>query len=322
MDLLMALEEEAPRAGGRVVVLLGNHETMTMTRFFRDASPDVYARFADERSERRRQDGWRAYARLMRDRRRELGRDPPGELTEAAWLTAHPPGFLEYVEAFGPGGTYGRWLRRKPAAAEIDGTVFLHGGLNPDRAEPSLDAINRRARDEIARFDEMTAQLVRRDLVLPFFTFDETLEAALADLELWADRLRAPATAGSVSGADRRHAQMLLELLDIDMWSIVDPDGPFWFRGFASWTPDVGTPIVDTLQARYEASRFVVGHTVSASHRILARFDDRVFLIDTGMLPEAYQGQPSALEITGDRVIAVYLDGRVPIVGAAAGTAP
>jgi hypothetical protein len=314
IDLLMALEEQAPRAGGRVVVLQGNHETMTLTRLLRDASPNVFARFADEDSAERRADAWRDYERLVERRRRELDADPPGLMTEEAWMTAHPPGMLEYLDAFGPGGDYGKWLRRKPAVVEIDGTVFLHGGLNPDRAEPGVDAINRRAREEIERFDDATEQMVDRRLILPFFDFNETLDAAVAEVNHVAERLRSPSAANDVSNDERRLARMLLDLLDIDMWSIVDPDGPYWFRGFATWTPEVGSPLVDLLQERYEATRFVVGHTPLAAHEILPRFDDRVFLIDTGMLTEPYMGQPSELEFVGDAVTAVYRVSRVPLV--------
>ena len=38
LDLLMRLEEEAQRAGGRVESLLGNHEVMNLLHEFRDVS--------------------------------------------------------------------------------------------------------------------------------------------------------------------------------------------------------------------------------------------------------------------------------------------
>ena len=47
LDLLMRLEEEARRAGGRVEALLGNHEVMNLLHEFRDVSPASYAAFAD-----------------------------------------------------------------------------------------------------------------------------------------------------------------------------------------------------------------------------------------------------------------------------------
>ena len=44
MDLLMRLEGEARRAGGRVDVLFGNHEGMNVLRDFRDVSPRLSRR--------------------------------------------------------------------------------------------------------------------------------------------------------------------------------------------------------------------------------------------------------------------------------------
>ena len=59
--------------------------------------------------------------------------------------------------------------------------------------------------------------------------------------------------------------------------------------------------------------RIAVGHTPSMDSRIAARFGGRVFLIDTGMLASVYKGRPSALEIKGEAVNAIYEDGMVPL---------
>jgi hypothetical protein len=58
---------------------------------------------------------------------------------------------------------------------------------------------------------------------------------------------------------------------------------------------------------------------VQKGGRIRPRFDNKVFLIDTGMLSSYYPGgRPSALEICGDaRFIAVYLDQQVVLLDAA-----
>ena len=106
LDLLMRLEDEARRAGGRVEALLGNHEVMNLLHEFRDVSPASYAAFADARSESRRQRAFDDYVKLVKQRA------TPGEApARDAWMASHPPGFLEYVEAIGPRGKYGRWLR-------------------------------------------------------------------------------------------------------------------------------------------------------------------------------------------------------------------
>ncbi len=69
------------------------------------------------------------------------------------------------------------------------------------------------------------------------------------------------------------------------------------------------------LLDQYSVSHFVVGHTILTGMRITARFGARVFLIDTGMLSSHYEGgRASALEIEGDRITAVYLDERIPLV--------
>ncbi len=52
-DLLMTLERQADAAGGQVVALLGNHETMNLMRNVRDVGPGAYASFADGQSEDR-----------------------------------------------------------------------------------------------------------------------------------------------------------------------------------------------------------------------------------------------------------------------------
>src|SRR5262249_24293466 len=50
MDLLMSLQREAQRQGGRVVVLMGNHEAMNLFRDLRYVSNEDTARFASGRS--------------------------------------------------------------------------------------------------------------------------------------------------------------------------------------------------------------------------------------------------------------------------------
>ena len=47
LDLLMRLETEASAAGGRVVVLLGNHETMNLMANTRDTTPGAAGQLRD-----------------------------------------------------------------------------------------------------------------------------------------------------------------------------------------------------------------------------------------------------------------------------------
>jgi hypothetical protein len=64
---------------------------------------------------------------------------------------------------------------------------------------------------------------------------------------------------------------------------------------------------------RYQARRFVTGHTPQAGRSIHVRFGGRAVLIDTGMLTRVYKGRASALEISGDALTAYYEDGKVTL---------
>src|SRR4029453_7746447 len=115
LDLLMQLEDQAKRAGGRVEALLGNHEVMNILGDYRDVAPEIYAGFADARSEDRRKRAYDDLAKLLKRRRV----DPP---SRDVWMATHPPGFLEYVDALGPRGKYGKWLRSHQVVANVNRT--------------------------------------------------------------------------------------------------------------------------------------------------------------------------------------------------------
>ena len=323
MDLLMRLEDEAPDDGGEVRVLLGNHETMNMMGDVRDVTPAIFAAFASEDAERRREDAWRQYARHASRRRSD--RDGPDRLepmSRGEWMRARPPGFVEYMEAMGPDGRYGRWMRDKSLATVAADTVFVHGGLSPDLEAESVEALNDRARDEMERFDRHRRHLVDAGIILPFSTFEEMFAAVALELRTWIERLspdsgqrrRRP----SVTRAERALIDVLADLQTINSWSIVASDGPLWFRGLALRPEPEVEGFIGGLLRRFGAARVVVGHSVTPSRRIVARAGGRVFLIDTGMLEGTYRGRPSALELLDGRISAIYpgerirLDASVP----------
>jgi len=76
---------------------------------------------------------------------------------------------------------------------------------------------------------------------------------------------------------------------------------------------------------RFNVRRMIVAHTITDSRRVASRFDNRVFLIDTGMMLESrHQGRASALEIESGRFVATYAGGgeRVLLSPAAAEAIP
>jgi Calcineurin-like phosphoesterase len=295
-DLLMALEPQAASAGGRVQVLLGNHEGMNMLGETRDASVEAFRTFADDKSESRREQGFQAARKISKG----------AALEKDAWMAAHPPGYVEYRDAFAPNARYGKWLRTKPVVAEIDGTVFMHGGINPASAPDSLDAINKRARQELSDWDRGLKWLIQHDLALPFSTLQEAVEAANAEYSRLAARAKKE---GTLSG-DAEAAEAILPLLNIATSTFISADGPVWFRGYSTWTDDEGAPLMEGLLKKYKVKRFVTGHTPQPGGRITIRFNNTLYLIDTGMLNGKFypNGRPSAVEIKGDVVTPIYAE--------------
>jgi hypothetical protein len=296
IDLLMALESQASAAGGKVQSLLGNHEVMNLLGETRDVAPEVFQQFADSRSESRREEAYQAASKLN-------GNTP---LDKGQWMTAHPLGYLEYREAFTPAGAYGKWLRSKPIIAEVDDSVFMHGGINSEFTTDSVDNINKRVRRELSEFDDGFKWLQQHNLALPFYTLQEVVKVAHDELT----RLEAKRKTQSLSDDDITAAKALLPILNIDSSALLNANGPLWFRGYSTWTDQEGAEKMPALLKKYKVKRFVTAHTPQPGGQIKSRFGDTLYLIDTGMLDGKFYpgGKASALEITGDTVKEIYGD--------------
>lgn len=309
MDLIMALEKEAPQAGGRVLPLLGNHEMMNLMGDLRYVTPENYASFADSNSEQRQKSGFQEYTKWRNNHGKLLVELPqPMEITEAEWMARHPAGFIEHAEAFGPKGTYGRWLREHAALAQVDDVIFLHGGIDPSLAHLKLDTVNGHVRDEIRAFDDAKQYLIEKNVILPFFTLAEM--TAVVQAELTAEKK-------SQVPADPQGQARLVQFLGYGEWFSVRVDGPLWFRGYDKWTDEEGMAQIGKVLEAYGAAHIAVGHTVQRGGTIRSRFGNKVFLIDTGMLSSYYPGgRASALEICGDTQFrAEYMDQTVVLIG-------
>jgi hypothetical protein len=133
LDFLRRLEREAQSAGGRVHVLLGNHEVARMLGDLRLTTLAEYEAFAASGSEALRE--------------RFLQTLKPAERDAA--LKATPLGQIEMRQAFGRDGEYGKWLRQLPVTIRINGIVFVHGGISPGVAPLGCGGINDQVRREL-----------------------------------------------------------------------------------------------------------------------------------------------------------------------------
>jgi hypothetical protein len=317
LDLLMALEPQAKSAGGRAFALLGNHEVMNLIGDTRDVTREIFATFADANSEKRRQQAWEDYARLA-ETKKTKGEPVPTVFaqTREAWLTTHPPGYVEYKEALSPKGKYGQWLRGKPIVTMVDGNIFMHAGISPASPPANIEDLNEQVRDEVRRLDQFLDRLINLKLATRDFTLQEILQVASGEIGLANARIATAKEEGKELDRDKLNIPLLMEaqeIMKIETWLSINPEGALWYRGLSTERDDPAGGPFAALLAKYGAKRFVTGHTPQQSRSITVRYGGRAILIDTGMLTSYYKGRASALEIIGDKLTAFYEDGKVQL---------
>jgi hypothetical protein len=147
---LQQLQKDAPRSGGRVVVILGNHEAMNLLGDNRYTTPGEYAAFADTQSAARRDRVYEANRAQLEAASRAQDPKITPEQVRAKWMAEHPLGWVEHRLAWGRSGELGIWAAHNPAVARIAGTLFVHGGLSAEYAKIPMDELNRRVATAMA----------------------------------------------------------------------------------------------------------------------------------------------------------------------------
>lgn len=151
---LQQLQREAPRKGGKAVILLGNHEAMNLIGDNRYTTPGEYAAFADEQSAARRERVYQANRAQLEAFYRTQDPKVTPEQIRANWMTQHPLGWVEHRLAWSPSGELGKWATNNPAIVKINGTLFAHGGISAEYAKQPLDQVNKRVATAMAEGDD------------------------------------------------------------------------------------------------------------------------------------------------------------------------
>jgi len=288
MDLLMRLEEEAVPAGGKVHVLIGNHEVMNLVGDMRYVSKSEYAAFAIDETIADRDRWFDAYRSL-----REL----PGQSVEesrAAFDIKFPAGFFAQRSAFAADGKYGKWLLSKPVMAVINGTAFVHGGLSPGVAETGLPGVNIELVNDVSLYVRQLGVLIEEQLLLPTDGNAKHVAQLARFSPLLADR---PAVIEAVSD---------IRQLNDPLFAI---DSPHWYRGHSYCSEIIEGDRIQSALQKIGAARVVIGHTPTPSRRVLERLGGRVIEIDTGMLSSYYKGSGNALVMENGSVLVINEDG-------------
>lgn len=177
LDDLRKLAKRAKKAGGRVHILLGNHELMNMVGAVSYVTPEEYAAFRGIRSQRRLDSYFErkvepTFENEPPERRREL---------EEEWYRKHPPGFIEHRLEWSKGGRYFERAIEFPVVIRINDTLFAHAGIPPKYAGVELATLNGLVRQQIENLDqEAFDQLFAEDALLWYrgFALEEGEEFA------------------------------------------------------------------------------------------------------------------------------------------------
>ena len=171
LGLLRKLETEAAAVGGKIHVLLGNHEEMNITGFsFNFPDYVTVKQFTAFLPDKYRRDKEREFARKKNNR---------GDI-DAFWaeLMKEQEAKDVYVENFNL--LYGRWLADQSAVIKINDVVFVHGGINESYSKMKLEEINGLYHEEFKKY-------FRGDMFRPKILFAEDGPLWNRDLSTQAD---------------------------------------------------------------------------------------------------------------------------------------
>ena len=289
MDLMMRLEGEAEDAGGRVHVLIGNHEMMNMIGDLRYVSKAEYAAFAKDETSRERDRWFEAWAA------RRGGASTP---VRDSFDNTFPHGYFALAEAFSADGKYGKWLLEKPIIAVINRAAFVHGGLPPVVIEMGLEGVNKNLRKNLSTYVHAIETLTDAGVLLPtdsFYDHERLVTNYVPALDESRDVLDAIKAVQRLSDS-----------------AVLSSDGPLWYRGNVKCSGLIEKHRLEDALEAIGADRVVVGHTPTPNRRVLQRFDGLVVEVDTGMLGFYYKGSGNALVLQDGKLLVHNQDGSEP----------
>ncbi len=262
-DLLMKLEKEAEEAGGKVHMLLGNHEEMNITGIIFNRGDEFTARqFVSFLPDNYREKQVKKFRKKTGDnptKKTGLASSLDSDLMpfwenmlNAARTNRKHPARREYISNFNK--IYGKWLLKRNVVIKINNVILVHGGISEKFSKWELKKINNRLRVE------------------------------LEDLRRAAMNLSRPI----IPGYQRQ--------------IVYQPSGPYWYRGYTTRNEDDFKENVDRILINLEAEYMIIAHTPRVIETIedMQLFQGRIWIIDTG-ISELYRthmkGRLSALII-------------------------
>ena len=166
-DVLIRLEKEAEAVGGKVHVLLGNHEEMNLTGVVFSSNPDSvtldqFIKFLPDayREERERE----LEKKIVKLRSRGNDRR---KVMNAFWKSQRESKSAQRKYVVNLNDEYGDWLRQLNVAIKINDVVFVHGGISEKYSNWGLREINDRYRLELNDYWRAYRRSVQPRIIRP-----------------------------------------------------------------------------------------------------------------------------------------------------------
>lgn len=262
IDLMMRLEEQAMEAGGRVHVLLGNHEVMNLIGDLRYVSNEEYAEFQVDENESMRTLAYQAFlqAKAVIDSEEQLQK----------FNQSFPPGYFAHRAAYQEEGIYGQWLMGLPFIIKINDHVFVHGGLPKHLKGKSIEQVNGELKADLTNFLSIDKELRAANLL----NLNDTFKGARKRLE------------------EQPSSEPIKNFLKHSRALLFSKNSPTWYRGNAICHPFFEEDILNTNLQQWSANQLWVGHTQATPLHPTMRLNNQLVMMDTGMLESHYKGTP------------------------------
>lgn len=290
LDMLMKLEAEAEAAGGQFLFTLGNHEVMILIGDLRYVAPEEYQEFAKDESDRLRDKYFKTFVKYHTNKHRKKQKKPKLRLDKKkvreTFDSAFPPGYFARFEAFGPNGTYGKWLLEKNFIIKVNDRLFAHGGMSPELLGKGIDEINTQLKNDLSEYITKWHDALEDSKLtfgLPFRGRSELFV--------------------------KEDQETIEKFTKLENSFVFSSQSPIWYRGAIYCHPYYETESTRQLLKSFATKQLFLGHSVTPTRRVNSRLDDQVIMMDTGMLKKVYKGSGNIIKISGDELLVINSSG-------------